>query len=168
MFIDDVVKINLVREGYLPNYPPHLISKEEMCDAFLSDNNDCYFDYYYPLIDSSLESQYTDLRDSILYHLTEYKDNDLYILPDWIYSYALGSVISVYSSDYEKHDLLVMLNLDNLSDIFTPEAARSCYDISKIWLSKLPDSEEDHRTPTIFGAPHVVKYLRLRQVSVNS
>ena len=35
MMIHDVIKIKLSREGYLPDYPPHLISDEEMCRAFI-------------------------------------------------------------------------------------------------------------------------------------
>lgn len=35
MMVHDIIKIKYVREGYLPNYPPHLISDEEMCIAFL-------------------------------------------------------------------------------------------------------------------------------------
>lgn len=35
MFIHDIIKIKFTREGYLPDYPYHLISDEEMCDAFL-------------------------------------------------------------------------------------------------------------------------------------
>lgn len=34
-FIHDVIKIQYTREGYLPNYPYHMISDEEMCDAFI-------------------------------------------------------------------------------------------------------------------------------------
>lgn len=34
-FVHDVIKIKLSREGYLPNYPYHLISDEEMCDAVI-------------------------------------------------------------------------------------------------------------------------------------
>lgn len=35
MFIHDVIKIKYSREGYLPDLPYHLISDEEMCDAFI-------------------------------------------------------------------------------------------------------------------------------------
>lgn len=34
-FIHDVIKIQYVRAGYLPDYPYHLISDDEMCDAFI-------------------------------------------------------------------------------------------------------------------------------------
>lgn len=35
MMVHDIIKIKYVREGYLKNYPPHLISDEEMCIGFL-------------------------------------------------------------------------------------------------------------------------------------
>ena len=34
-FIHDTIKIMYTRQGYLPDYPYHLISDEEMCDAFI-------------------------------------------------------------------------------------------------------------------------------------
>lgn len=34
-FIHDVIKIQYVQAGYLPDYPYHLIADEEMCDAFV-------------------------------------------------------------------------------------------------------------------------------------
>ena len=34
-FSRDAIKIQYTREGYLPNYPYHMISDEEMCDAFI-------------------------------------------------------------------------------------------------------------------------------------
>ena len=36
MFIHDIIKIKYNREGYLPDFPYHLISDEEMCDAFIT------------------------------------------------------------------------------------------------------------------------------------
>lgn len=37
MFIHDIIKIEYIRQGYLPDYPYHLISDKEMFDAFLCD-----------------------------------------------------------------------------------------------------------------------------------
>ena len=39
MLVHDLIKIKLVRAGYLPNYPYHLISDKEMCEAFISANS---------------------------------------------------------------------------------------------------------------------------------
>lgn len=35
-FVHAVIKIQYIREGYLPNWPYHMISDDEMCDAFIS------------------------------------------------------------------------------------------------------------------------------------
>ena len=54
-FIHDTIKIRYTREGYLPDYPYHLISDEEMCDAFikLPDNIQEYIipDFFGPTSD---------------------------------------------------------------------------------------------------------------------
>ena len=100
MFIHDIIKIKLSREGYLPDYPYHLISDEEMFDAFFPykyDENDVlsgysdfmaakinYFRDNYPLIDESLEDKYKDLVTAIAWHIHEYKTDEGYIIPDWI------------------------------------------------------------------------------------
>lgn len=100
------------------------------------------------------------------------------VIPNWIYSYMLGEVIGQNSAPKDIHDCLVLLNLDNLDDEFTPEAASACLRISKQWIRKLPTETatlrlaEDgsdikvtrHRPPTIFGEPHVLKSLRLSAV----
>jgi hypothetical protein len=55
----DIIKIKYTRLGYLPNYPYHLISDEEMFDAFINlyddtsgsgdtSTNPYFFDDYYP------------------------------------------------------------------------------------------------------------------------
>lgn len=55
----DIIKIKYTRLGYLPNYPYHLISDEEMFNAFInleitddssgsSDSVERFFDDYYP------------------------------------------------------------------------------------------------------------------------
>ena len=53
---------------------------------------------------------------------------------------------------------------DNLDDVFTRQVARRCYHISKDWLKKLPASQKEHRSPTMFGELHVLKSLRLEAV----
>lgn len=161
--------MNLVREGYLPNWPYHLISDSEMCDAFIKPDGTGFFYDYYPLVDDTLSEQYDELVQSILYHVDEFKadESEEAILPNWIYSYMLKSVVSVESNILDIHDMLVLMNLDNLDDIFTPEASAFCYEISKRWLRKLPPSQRMHRPPTMFGEPHVIKALRLIDVKVD-
>ena len=47
-FIHNNIKIKYVNLGYLPNWPYHLISDEEMFDAFMSnvviDKSECRYD----------------------------------------------------------------------------------------------------------------------------
>lgn len=185
MFVHDIIKIQLSQLGYLPDYPPHLISDEEMCDAFLpyvydEDNPESGYDAFmevpinffrdmYPLLDDSLESAYKKLISEIAYHIYQLKNtlDDSYVLPDWVYSYMLGIVISVNSPTKDKHDLFVLLNTDNLYDEFNDSCAEACYYESIEWLKKLPTSQKIHRPPTMFGEPHVIKSLRLKELNVN-
>lgn len=235
MFIHDTIKIEYIRQGYLPDYPYHLISDKEMFDAFIVDelvvdqdfamkikqgdsslwelprnyialyglasfefipdgdtqslvirgsrdklsqfnqlvgldckcklSPDCYFAATYPLLYDSLSDAYEKLVDSIYYHienyLTSFDIDSNATLPNWIYSYMNGSVIGVNSSQPDIHDLLVLLNLDNLDDVFTEKICHSCLEISEKWVSKLPPSKNVMRPPTMYGEPHVIKSLRI-------
>jgi len=183
IFASNLVKIKLVDEGYFKNYPYHLISDEEMCDAFLhyeiTDDPDSdwesfkssdelsYFKDKYPLLDESLETKYRELVENIAYHINKFKssNDDVATLPDWIWSYMLDCVLSVDSDKRDIHDMLVPLGIDNLDDDFLPEACEACYKVSSEWLSKIPESEKDHRPPTLFGEPHVLKCIRLYQLA---
>lgn len=209
MFIHDLIKIHLVREGYLPNYPYHLISDEEMCDAFFNkaDESKSYFHATYPkdiasdvgdsyiltdckgkpILDANgkkiTETPYQGLERVIEYYMNKLKNSkdDIYVLPDWIYSYMLGSVISTQSDTLDIHDLIKPLGVDNIDDVFTKEAADACYKTSKLWIkSRLIDVWEHNdkgiesdecpgcqnlRPPTMFGEPHVIKSIRLDDVS---
>lgn len=180
MFIHDLVKIHLSREGYLPNYPPHLISDEEMCDAFLPYNYDPknptsgyeeskeqeinYFMDMYPLVHEDLLDKYKALVAGIAYHLNRLKTSldAEYKLPDWVYSYMLGQVIGPASDQADKHYLFVMLGTDNLDDDFDAECCEACYKESEEWLKKVPNANKDHRPISLFGELHVIKSLRLK------
>ena len=185
-FIHDLIKIRYTEEGYLPSYPPHLIADDEMCDAFirypqddtktedelweefLADTTPSWFKDNYPLVNPALGEIYRNLVNNIMYHINQFKAslNDVRILPDWIYSYMINSVISVNSPIPDIHDLLVMLGVDNIDDIFTAEAQLECYIVSKEWLAKIPGVAMQHRSPTIFGEPHVIKSLRLSEMNM--
>jgi hypothetical protein len=195
MLIHDLIKIKYAQSGYLPNYPYHLISDEEMCDAFISnvkfdiassDSNDKYaiiksgegyfFDTY-PLLDNSMAREYANLVIAIVYQLNELKssNDEDYELPNWIYSYMLGEVISVDSDSKDIHDLIYLMGVDNKSDEFIAESSLSCLETSKKCVKRLSDTttlqttinEENitfsSRPPTMFGEPHVIKYLRLQE-----
>lgn len=233
MFIHDLIKIKYIREGYLSNYPYHMISDEEMFNAFLNPDyissldlkESQYFYYAYPMIDdaaSEVKKAWISLRKSILYHIQMYKyQNQLlkcdscdeylwmsnsikrkrcpncgqslsiaqYKIPDWVYSYMLGTVIGPKSSVIDIHDIILPMNADNIDDEFGAEQAHACYEVSKNWINKIGAAkiytitEEDvnrlHlptvlfstvdaislRPITIYGEPHVIKSIRLSQVS---
>lgn len=204
MFSHDIIKLKYSQEGYLPNWPYHLISDEEMCEAFLTypwydyrtdeekrlgtvltDDESwnrfingtelCYFRDNYPLYRTTSceipeklidEAKYKKLVEALAYHIEEFKTSnyDNTVLPDWVYSYMLGSTCGVHTNQLDMHYLLVMLDTDNTFDEFTPEAAEACYRVSEDWLKR--SSELEHRPPTMFGEPHVIKSLRLQQVSL--
>ncbi|MBQ2856519.1 MAG: hypothetical protein IJE78_05215 [Bacteroidaceae bacterium] len=183
MFIHDIIKIQLSRQGYLMDYPPHLISDAEMCDAFLPyvyDKDDPtsgyedsmnleinYFRDTYPLVDDSLLEEYKTLVSEIAYHINKLKTTTEadYVLPDWVYSYMLGVVVSENSPLKDRHDLFVLLGTDNLYDEFNTQCAQACYKESVNWLAKLPESQKVHRPPTMFGEPHVIKSLRVKALT---
>lgn len=164
--VHDLIKIKYVREGYLPNYPYHLISDQEMCDAFI--NNELnYFDDNYPCLDTSIQDEYNELKSCIQYHISRLNNPlESVELPDWVCSYMLGQVISINSDTLDKHDLLVSLSLDNIDDIFTVAASKSCLQISKEWIKRLNPTKRDHRPPTMFGEPHVIKSIRMNSIDV--
>lgn len=155
-------------QGYLEYYPYHLISDEEMCDAFLhytdyetfkDDDTVSFFKDNYPLLDDSLENDYINLIEKIQQEIDYFKSNldDNRRLPDWVYSYMLGVVISINSEKYDIHDLLVALDEDNIDDEFTAAAQSKCLEVSKIALN----SSDIERPFGLFGEPHILKYLRL-------
>lgn len=166
MFIHDIIKIKYSKEGFLPDYPYHLTSDEEMFEGFLNDNSECFFYDMYPCIDDSLKEKYDKLVEEIRYHISQYLDGKITRLPDWVYSYMIGSVIGPEADPLDIHDLLVMMNLDNKDDELTLPAYFEIYKISQKYIRKLKEDERLHRPPTIFGEPHVVKILRLEQINL--
>ena len=84
-------------------------------------------------------------------------------IPDWVYSYMLGMVVGPYSSIQDRHNLLVLLDTDNIDDEFDLQSAQKCYETSDLWLKRTASSRKSY--PTIFGEPHVFKALRLNKLS---
>lgn len=165
--IHDIIKIKYVDEGYLPYYPYHLISDEEMFDAFI--NNDVnFFDDMYPEPCISLSTEYKTLRSFISFTIKSYMDKDIETIPDWIYTYMLGEVVNQDSEQKDKHDLFVLLDVDNLEDEFNDSIYELIYKVSRKQLGKrsTDSTDADYRPCTMFGEPHIFKYLRLEQVSV--
>lgn len=164
-FIHDIIKIKYSDDGYLPNYPYHLISDKEMIDAFIH-NESNYFDDHYQCDVPELQDAYTALKNDIEYHLSKYMETEgKHPIPIWVYSYMIGSSICEESPQEDKHALLESLNLDNTYDEITDEAFSSIYNVSKQCLAKLPQDKLDHRHPTMFGEPHVLRSLRIMKSS---
>lgn len=155
MLIHNLIKMKLIDEGYLPNYPYHLISDKEMCDAFigreLSNDGiatyrlngyfiDNYPIYHTEIISDNLTKSYENLVLSIYCHLQLYllykADNKVYEIPDWVYSYMLGAVISINSDKKDIHDLIYPLGVDNIDDDFNQESMVACNMVSMNWLRK--------------------------------
>ena len=169
-FLDTLVKIKYTDEGYLPNLPPHLVSKEEMCDAFLH-NDISYFGFNYICENEELEFAFELLKKSMEYHIENYTNIVKPVdLPLWVYSYMLGTAVCSSSDTKDRHDFLVALGMDNMDDIISPEVQKYCYNVSKAYCGKLTLEERELtvdgqtvllRPPTMFGEPHVIKALRV-------
>lgn len=168
MLAIDNIKIKYSQEGYLPDYPPHLISDEEMCEAFIPSKYALdtamyedkqaeaaghlgvalnsifsYFNDVYPLINKNLEPKYNILINSIKYHIVRLITKVPLFrqnLPDWVYSYMLGQVVNHTSSQQDRHYLLVGIGLDNIDDVLTSDVEAYIYNISKRWFNKLDNS----------------------------
>lgn len=177
-YIHDIIKIKYSTLGYLPDYPPHLISDIEMFDAFLPFKNVgkahqeldeaelSFFKDFYPCNLNEIKSKYNELINSIAYHINISKtsNNDDLKVPDWIYSYMLGEVVSPSTSTHiQIANLANLMGINNEFDEFDDELYKACYQVSKLWLDRYPKDKLDHRPPTIFAEPHVYKALRLAQ-----
>lgn len=167
MLTHDIIKIRYVTEGYLPDFPYHLISDDEMFDAFFY-NETNYFGVNYPCPNAEFKTRYDTLKAQIDYHIQKYKQtqnasklSDRYVLPDWVYSYMIGSAVCPNSPIEDRHDLFVLLNLDNLDDEFNDAIYNAIYRVSEAWTYKLNSAERKTRPPTMFGEPHVLKSLTL-------
>lgn len=167
--IHDVVKIKYTDEGYLPYYPYHLISDSEMIDAFIFNESNFFDDTYYCNFEE-VKPEYKTLKSYICEVCNKYKSDNTVQIPDWVYSYMIGSVVGPESSQKDVHDLLVLMNMDNLYDEFNTSIHKSISDISRraLGYSRINrnGTADDGRPVTVFGEPHIIKYLRLDKVSV--
>lgn len=155
MMLNDVVKINLSRNGYVPDYPPHLISRSEMKAGALA----WIADMYPAPPNGYLAAEYNALISNVTDALSDFVNaEDETELPDWIYAYLLGTVVGPNSDTTDRHNVLVLMGLDNVDDEFTLPVYKRCYEVSTQWLAKYGIVE---RMPTMFAEPHVIKYFRL-------
>lgn len=165
MILHDLIKIKYIQEGYLPNYPYHLVSDKEMFEAFTKEGG--YFDTNYPNISNELLEQYNVLKDYIYERIDMFQTGLLDALDDWVYAYMFGEVISINSPS---DDIVMLYNFfnmdiaDNTDLSFNEDVSENCYSVSDTWLKKLSNSQ--YRPPCMFGEPHVIKSLRLNQVSI--
>lgn len=172
--IHDIIKIKYVSEGYLPDWPYHLISDEEMFKAFICSDRSTYdfFHDFYPLQSDSYLMEYEALKNGMQKEINNYLSAKLqlkdYTIPDWVYNYMLGKAIGPNSPIVDRHDMLVSLGLDNIDDTFNSVIYRAIYDISTKCISKLRYNQHlsEVRPPTIFGEAHVLKYLRLHKSNI--
>lgn len=165
MIIHDLIKIKYSKEGYLPNYPYHLTSDREMIEAFRKE--DGYFDINYPCVVEDLREQYELLKEFIFSHLQDYLEGNTDEIYPWVYGYMMGEVISVNSKSEDITMLYKYFNMnikENMDLAFNEEVATNCYNVSDTYIKKLTDS--NLRPPCMFGEPHVVKALRLNQVTI--
>lgn len=170
MILVDTIKIKYIQSGYLPDWPYHLISDEEMLNAFIV-NNDNFFDDNYRIesSDEDILEAFELLRRDIMYYVDMAKEKkDIKLIPNWVFSYMVGAVISSTSSLKEIDDLIALSNMTESvpAGQLTDEMYRSNMKISADWISKLPTMKREHRPVTMFGEPHVIKSLRLAQVDV--
>lgn len=187
--LTDYIKIKYSEEGYLPNYPYHLLSDKECMNAFLSGEvvqgstvlsykdmlNTCsnlsgYFvdTYIEPMIeqledntfpyDEKYSTSFVEFISFMIKTLNSFDNID--DLPYWLQSYMVGKVVGPNSDIRDKHDLLVLLDVDNLDDEFRFDSSYACYIASSKWVKKLDRTE--YRPPSPFGELHVIKYGRLQ------
>ena len=164
MHIHNVIKIMYVNMGYLPDHPYHLVSDDEMFDAFLKEGG--FFDTYYPCPCDELKEAYDTLYQYIIKCINDFQENNSTI-PNWVYSYMIMRPITYQSSEEDIAYICDMANIDavNVLSEFTPLVAMTCYKVSKKWLQKMP-SKTNNRPPTMFGETHVTKSLRLMQANI--
>lgn len=138
MMIHDVIKIRYINDGYLPDYPYHMISDLEMILAFMdADGKGFFFDNYPQLDDGFMPAmRYRELALTIEYHLAMYlaSKDTAYTIPDWVYSYMLGSAISVNSEYLNIHDLCTDLGIGDVVDEFSAFCSSKCYELSYNYL----------------------------------
>ena len=169
MYITDLVKIKLINYGYLPNIPYHLISNQEMCDAFIvcpttrSDDvgTGMFFDYY-PLLEThnvEVIWSYQNFFLTLWYHVFMMRTDASYTAPDWVYSYMLDAVISVNSPKKDIHDLILPLGVDNIDDDFNAECSVACWQESLYWIRKSQLSESVQLPAAIQTAAFSGRYI---------
>lgn len=147
-----------------------------------------YSSRYYPTTDNL--RGYDILYRSICKHIDQYLYGTMIIsedkksvsrdgiskpIPDWVYSYMLGEVVGPRSDKHDIHDVIYPLGTDNADDDYDNTSSIACYAESREYLLKTyPKKDMDIdtldrtciRPITMYGEPHVIKSLRLKQVTI--
>lgn len=188
--IHDIIKIKYSKLGYLPGYPYHLISDEEMFNAFILLNPDDeeqkkkehFFednyanpfaeqDVIYKKLDNqgnviaeiSLSDEYSHLKDYIIKVINAHLE------------YAGTEVASLYSIPNWIYTYMlgeVVYQNSSYLDIYDTLALLNCSNTDNKFTNiacahcyatslKYISSTSGVRPPTVFGEPHVIKQLRL-------
>lgn len=173
MELHDIIKIRYVREGYLPNYPYHMISDDEMFEAFIPSDPQLsgYFGYWYAAPDNAeLIGYYNTLLQSIQYHIAMKKADPDYEIPAFVYTYMFGAAVGPRSDSKYIHDIITPLGAGNIDDSYTEQAMFAVYAESRYFLDRVQKDITAEwngltvhlRPPTIYGEPHVAKSIRQR------
>ena len=191
MLTHDIINIKYVNLGYLKkNYPYHLISDEEMFNAFIDlgtgftssliDPNVRFFDAYYSnpfspedeykKVNSAGEvievinmyQEYNKLKDYIIASINEYL-----ALKDLQSSISLPDWIYTYMlgevvyKQSEYLDIQDTLTLLGCYNIDNDFNKLACVNCYSTSLKYISTLKTGLRPPTVFGEPHVIKQLRL-------
>ena len=189
--IHDIIKIKYSKLGYLPGYPYHLISDEEMFDAFIcldAENEDKkkqehFFDDNYPnpfeeqdlmynkynkageiVSTVSLSGEYTKLRSYIIKTISTYIEHQG---KEDASSYTIPDWIYTYMlgevvyNNSEYLDIYDTLALLGDNSIDNKFTNHSCALCYATSIKYISTLTSGIRPPTVFGEPHVIKQLRL-------
>ena len=188
MLIHDIIKMKYVNLGYIKkNYPYHLISDEEMFNAFIDlgdedfnanttmiDPNVRFFDDYYPnpfaeddyIYERKNSNGEVIERISLSETYSTLKEYILACIKDYLDSKAsLPNWVYTYMLGeviYQQSDYLDIQDLLVMLDCFNidNEYTREACIKSFIVSLRYVATDTDDRPPTIFGEPHIIKMLR--------
>lgn len=129
--------------------------------------------HYYPIGESL--RKYDILIRSICKHINDYRTGVSTEIPDWVYSYMLGVTVGPRSDKLDIHDIIAPIGTDNSDDDFDDKSSIATYNESLYYLSRTLKASEyqgsdesnlPKRPITMFGEPHVIKSLRLKQIKL--
>lgn len=187
----DIIKIKYSRLGYLPNFPYHLISDEEMFNAFIdlsyTDDSSSSGEHANSSVERFFEDTYPNpfldedvvIENSIGEHISlssEYCKLKYYIVntinsyllhKDNADAYTIPDWIYTYMLGeviYNNSDYLDIHDLLvalDMDNIDNVMTPNVCATCYTISTQYISTLSINVRPPTVFGEPHVIKQLRL-------